>query len=93
MHFEKVSLNFSKFWYPSLGQTKNIPWSSLLAKKKLIGFLVLNLKVMFSALVKLIKKDFRIVLTGKQQKCRHRAPLRHLLTPSSIPAPLDLEQR
>ena len=30
---------------------------------------------MFSALVKVRKKDFCIVLTGKQQKCRDGAPL------------------
>ena len=43
--------------------------------KKLINVLVLNFKGMFSARVKLIKKDFCIVLAGKQQECRYRAPL------------------
>ena len=32
-------------------------------------------KAMFSALVKRRKKDFCVVLAGKQQKCRDRAPL------------------
>ena len=45
------------------------------AKIKLIDILVLNFKTMFSAWVNVGKKEFCIVLTGKQQKCRDRAPL------------------
>jgi len=43
--------------------------------KKTVCCLVLNLKPMFSARAKVSKKDFCIVLGGKQQKCRDRAPL------------------
>ena len=42
---------------------------------KLIDILVLNFKAMILARVKVRKKDFCIVLAGKQQKCRDRAPL------------------
>ena len=40
-----------------------------------IDVLVLNFKAMVSARVKVRKKDFCIVLAGKQQKCHDRAPL------------------
>ena len=43
--------------------------------KKLIDVLVLNFKIIFSALVKVRGKDLWIVSAGKQQKCRDRAPL------------------
>ena len=33
LHFEKFSLDFSKFTYPFLRQSKNVPWIALLAKK------------------------------------------------------------
>ena len=35
--------------------------------EKLIGLLVLNLKTMFSARMKIKKKDFCIVMAGKRQ--------------------------
>lgn len=74
IHFEKFSLNFSKFSYPSLKQNQNctMDYSS---SKDLIDVLILNFEVMFSARVKVRKKDFCIVLTGKPQKCRDWAPL------------------
>ena len=73
LHFEKCSLNFSKFSYPSLGQNQNCTkdYSSC---KKIIDFLVLNFKAIFSALAKVRKKEFCIVLAGKQQKCCGEAP-------------------
>ena len=43
--------------------------------QKLIDILALNFKAMFSARVKVRKKDFCIALAEKQQKCRDRAPL------------------
>ena len=43
--------------------------------KKLIDVLVMNFKIMFSAIVKVREKDFFIVSAGKQLKCRDRAPI------------------
>ena len=45
------------------------------SSKNLIDVLVLNYEAMFSARVKVRKKDFCIFLAGKPQKCRDRAPL------------------
>ena len=47
-------------------------------KKKLIDVLVLNFKAMFSAQVRVGKKDSYIVLAGKQQRCCDRAPFKLL---------------
>ena len=44
------------------------------SSKKLIDVLVLNLKTVILALVKVRKKDFCIVLAGKQQRDREKAP-------------------
>ena len=46
----------------------------LLFPQKVDLFLSPNFKAMFPARVKVRKKDF-LVLAGKQQKCRLRAPL------------------
>ena len=73
MHFGK----FLKFSYPSLEQNQNftMDYSSC---KKMIDVLVLNFKAMFSAREKARKKDFCLVLGGKQENCRDRAPLKVL---------------
>ena len=44
----------------------------------MIDGLVLNFKAMFSARVKVTKKDFCIVLARKRQMCRDRAPFKLL---------------
>ena len=69
LHFEKFSLNFSKFSYPSLKQSQNytMDYSSW---NILTDVLVLNFKAMFSVRVKVRMKDFCIALVGKKQKCR-----------------------
>ena len=71
---KNLALNF-QFSYRSSRQTQKciMDYSSC---KKLIDVLVLNFKAMFSAGVKVRKKHFCIVLTGKQQKCHDRAPLK-----------------
>ena len=67
--------NFPKFLYPSLRQNQkyNMDYSSC---KKPFDILAINFKAIFSALMKVKKKDFCIVLAGLQQKCHDRAPLR-----------------
>ena len=57
------------FLYPSPRQNQNssVDYSSC---KKFIDVLVLHFKTMILALVKARKKDFFIILAGKQQK-RH----------------------
>lgn len=57
------------------GAALHQPWITLLAKN-VIDVLVLNFNAMFSARVKVKKKDLCIVLARKQQRCRHRAPLK-----------------
>lgn len=57
LHFEKISLNFSKFSYPSLQQHQKCSMDSS-SCKTVIDVLVLNLKAMFWALVKVKRKDF-----------------------------------
>ena len=42
----------------------------------MIDLFVVNFKAMFSAQVKVRKKDFCLVLAVKQQKCPDRAPLK-----------------
>ena len=75
LHFEKFSFNFSKLSYPSLRQNEcTMDYSSC---RELIDVLVLSFKAMFSARVKVRKKDFCIRLARKQPKCRDRAPLTH----------------
>lgn len=73
-HFEKSSLNSSKFSHPSSRQLENqkcnMDYSS---GKQLIDILILNFKAMFSVLVKVRKEDFCIRLNGKQLMCRDRA--------------------
>ena len=74
---KNVASIFSKFSYPSLGQNQKctMGFSSC---KILIAILVLTFKVMFSAQVKVRKRDFCIVLAREQKRYRdcERAPLR-----------------
>ena len=44
--------------------------------EKMIDPFVVNFKAMFSAQVKVRKKDFCVVLAAKRQKCPDRAPLK-----------------
>ena len=57
--------------------------------KKLIGVLVLNFKAMFSARIKVRKKDFCLVLAKKQHKSRYRAPLNPFTTVGAHRALID----
>ena len=68
---KNVSSIFSKFSHPSLGQNQKctMGFSSC---KKMIAILVLNFKVMFSAQVKVRKRDFCIVLARKKKRYRDR---------------------
>ena len=68
------SFNFSKFLYSSSRLTQKCTMENY-SCEKLIGLLVLNLKTMLSARMKIKRKDFCIVLAGKRQNCRDRAPL------------------
>ena len=67
LHFEKLSLNFSKFSYPSYEQNQKcaMDYSSC---QKLIDVLVLNFKVTFSAHVKVRKKGFLLDLAKCTEK-------------------------
>ena len=64
------NLNFSKFLNHLLCKTKIV--HTLI--NRLIYALVLNIKAMYPAPVKVRKKDFSF-LAGKQQKCRSGAQL------------------
>ena len=69
---KEFNLNFSKF-LNHFWQNEKITMDYL-SFKRLIDALVLNVKTMYPARVKVRKKDIS-VLEGKQQKCRGGAPL------------------
>ena len=66
LHFEKFSLDFSKFSYPSLRQKqmRSMDYSSI----KKIDILVLNFKAMFLLQEKVRKNDFSIFFGQKTAK-------------------------
>ena len=71
LHFEKFSVNFFKILVP-IFKAKPKLYHGLLFFINVSG---LNLQAIFTALVKVRKKGFCIVLAAKQQKCRDRVPL------------------